>query len=119
MLRQGGFMMEIGFQRYSRLSSAEKEKISEIIGSVGGGAVGFASITAAVGTLGSSGLSAAGISSGLAALGGSMVGGILVAAAIPAAAGAAGYGIVKGVKYGAGEYKLRRKQHDIRWEAIL
>jgi Helix-turn-helix domain len=120
MLKQGGAMMEIGFRRYSKLSGAEKEKISEVIGSVGGGAIGFASITAAVGTVGSvSGLSAAGISSGLATLGGTMAGGILVAATIPVAAAAAGYGIIKGVKYVASEYKLRQEKNDLYWEIII
>src|SRR5438046_2126594 len=48
MLRQGGAMIEIGFRRYSKLSKAEKEKISAAMGTVGGGAIGFGSITAAV-----------------------------------------------------------------------
>jgi hypothetical protein len=69
MLRQGGIMMELGFQRYHKLTKAEKEKISEAIGTVGGGVLGFGSITAVVSTLGYAGLSAAGITSGLAVLG--------------------------------------------------
>ena len=56
MLRQGGIMMELNFQRYSKLSKAEKEKISEAIGTVGGGVLGFGSITAVVSTLGYAGL---------------------------------------------------------------
>ena len=51
MLKQSGILIDIGFTRYSKLSKAEKEKISEAIGTVGGGAVGFGSITAAVSTL--------------------------------------------------------------------
>jgi len=82
MLRQAGTMIEIGFSRFSKLSRAEKEKISEIIGTGGGGAVGFASITATVGVVGG-GLSAAGISSGLATLGGLVLGGMPLALLLP------------------------------------
>src|SRR5207248_9157924 len=103
MLRQSAIMMELGFRRFPKLSKAEREKLSETLGTVGGGTLGFASITATVSTLGTvTGLSAAGISSGLTALGGvvsgGMAAGVVVAAAIPAAAAAAGYGSIKGVK---------------------
>jgi transcriptional regulator with XRE-family HTH domain len=37
MLKQSGVLIDIGFTRYSKLSKAEKEKISEAIGAVGGG----------------------------------------------------------------------------------
>lgn len=39
-------MIGIGYERYSKLSKAEKEKISELIGTIGGGTLGFGSITA-------------------------------------------------------------------------
>ena len=121
MIKQIGIMIELGFVSYSKLSSTQKEHISEKIGTVGGGMVGFATITAALGTLGVvSGLSAPGITSGLAALGkvvsGGMVAGVMVAAAIPIAAGAIGYAIIKGVKYFANEWQLNIAEFDERWE---
>ena len=123
MIRQGGIMMELGFKRYSKLSKAEKEKISEIIGTTGGGILGFGTITAAVSALGISGLSAAGITSGLAALGaivgGGMIAGISVAAAIPIAAGCLGYGIIKGVKTFFEEQALDQERYDPFWEKPL
>lgn len=123
MLRQGGVMMELGFNRYSKLSKAEKEKISEAIGTVGGGVLGFGAITASVSSLGFAGLSAAGITSGLAALGGIVGGGMLVgisvAAAIPIAAGALGYGIIKGVKAFFETQALNQEKYDPFWEMPL
>jgi hypothetical protein len=123
MIRQGGIMMEIGFKRYSKLSKAEKENISEIIGTTGGGILGFGTITAAVSTLGFSGLSAAGITSGLATLGGivggGMVVGISVAAAIPIAAGILGYGVIKGVKAFFEQQALDQERYDPFWEKPL
>lgn len=65
MLRQSAIMIELGFKSYSKLSEAEKEKISEILGVVGGGTIGIGAVTAAVSSLGLAGLSAAGIASGL------------------------------------------------------
>ena len=41
MLKQIGIMLTIGFKHYAELSKAQKEKISEAIGAVGGGAIGF------------------------------------------------------------------------------
>jgi len=123
MLKQGGTMFALGFERYKTLTKAEREKISEAIGAVGGGALGFGAITAAVSTLGISGLSAAGITSGLAALGGivagGMMAGVMVAAAIPIAVGALGYALIKGVKYFAGAYNLKREDYDPFWERPL
>lgn len=123
MIKQLGLMMQIGYKKYSKLTDAEKEKLSDAIGAIGGGALGFASITAAISVLGTAGLSAAGISSGLAALGaivgGGMVAGISVAAALPLAAGAAGYGIIKLVKNAAGEVKVNMKDIDLKWEIII
>jgi hypothetical protein len=121
MLKQGGALIELGIKRYSKVTSSEREKISETIGSVGGGAVGFASITAAVGSLGTvGGLSAAGVSSGLAALGavvgGGMAAGIVVAAAIPVAAAASGYGVVKATRWAVGKHSLAKTSYEPRWE---
>lgn len=120
MLKQTGIMVELGLDRYVKLSKADKEKISEAIGTVGGGILGFGGITAAVSSLGIAGLSAAGISSGLAALGaivgGGMVVGISVAAAIPIAAGALGYGIIKTVKAICEKYQIDQENYDPFWE---
>lgn len=121
MLKQGAIMFELGFKRFSKLSKAEREKISEALGTVGGGTLGFASITATVSTLGTvTGLSAAGISSGLTALGGlvsgGMAAGVAVAAAIPVAAAGSGYGIIKGVKALIRRHKLNKKGFDPVWE---
>ena len=120
MIKQSAVMIEIGFDRYRKLTKAEKEKISDALGAVSGGALGFAAVTAAVSTLGIAGLSAAGISSGLAALGaivgGGMAVGISVAAAIPIAAGALGYGIIRGVKAIFEKKKLDTGKCDPLWE---
>ena len=89
----------IGREKYSKMSDAEKEKISEILGASGGvvtgigGAIGAISMSGAV-----AGMSAAGITSGLAAIGGTMLGGLAVVATIPLAVGFAGFGLVKGIK---------------------
>lgn len=123
MIKQIGIMIELGFLAYSKLSNAQKERISESIGTVGGGILGFGSITAVVSSLGVSGLSAAGITSGLAVLGtmvsGGMAAGIVVVAALPIATGAAGYAIIKGVKYLANEWKLNVTDIDEHWETII
>ena len=124
MLRQSGIMFELGFDSYSKLSKAEKEKISEVIGTASGGVLGFGAITAAVGSLGSiAGLSAAGISTGLGALGaivgGGMVAGISVAAAIPIAAGALGYALIKAVKGVCENYQTDQEKYDPFWEMPL
>jgi len=121
MMKQVGILIELGFDSYSKLSNAQKEHISEALGIVGGGFIGFGSINAAIGSLGLvSGLSAAGMTSGLAALGavvsGGMFAGVMVAAAIPIAAGATGYAIIKGVKYLANERHLNVTELDERWE---
>jgi hypothetical protein len=121
MLRQGAFLIELGFERYSRLSTAEREKLSTALGAIGGGVIGFGSVTATVGAMGSvAGLSAAGISSGLGAMGaivsGGMAAGVAVAAAIPIAAAGMGYGIIRAVKYFVSEQQLNAKAHDPQWE---
>ena len=119
-MKQTGIMIEIGFDKYSKLSQSEKEKISEAIGTIGGGVLGFGAISAAVSSMGIAGLSAAGITSGLAAIGalvgGGMVAGVTVAAAIPIAVGAAGYAIIKAVKYFFSEKALDSKEIDLKWE---
>jgi hypothetical protein len=123
MLRQSAIMIELGFKSYSKLSVAEKEKISEILGVVGGGTVGIGAVTAAVSALGLAGLSAAGITSGLAALGaiigGGMVAGLSVAAAIPLGVAALGYGTIKAVKATLESYKSGQEKIDPRWEMPL
>ena len=124
MMKQAGIIIELGFVSYSKLSSTQKEHISEAIGTVGGGILGFGSISAAISSLGAvSGLSAAGIASGLSTLGaiigGGMVAGVVVVAALPIAAGATGYGIIKGVKYLANEWQLNVTEFDERWEISI
>ncbi|AFY36917.1 transcriptional regulator, XRE family [[Leptolyngbya] sp. PCC 7376] len=124
MLKQGAILITLGHNKYSKLSNSEKEKISEAIGAVGGGAVGMGAITGAISVLGSvAGLSAAGITSGLATLGGliggGMVAGVMVAAAFPIAAGAAGLGVVAGIKHLATEYQVQQTDIDPRWELIM
>lgn len=121
MLRQSALLIEIGFARYRKLSKAEREKLSESLASVGGGTVGFASVTAVVSALGSvGGLSAAGIVSGLAAMGsivgGGMMAGVAIAAAMPMAAAGAGYGIVCAAKNFAAKRRLNQETLDAYWE---
>lgn len=120
-VKQSGIMIGIGIDKYEKLSEAEKEKISEVIGAGSGTAFGFAGITAAVSASGTvAGLSAAGISSGLyaigALIGGGMAAGVVVAAAIPLAAGAAGYAIIKGVKFFFSERELSSEKMNPLWE---
>ena len=117
-MKQVGIMTELGFKRYKKLSDSDKEKISEAIGATGGGILGFGAITAAVSASGAvAGLSAAGIASGLAAIGaGGMLGGVLTLAAVPIAAGAAGYGVIKGVKYLMSESDANADKIDTKWE---
>ncbi len=117
---QVGILIGIGYEKYQKLSDAEKETISEKIGTVSAGVVGFGTITAAISASGIAGLSAAGITSGLAAIGaivgGGMTAGVAVLAAIPIAAAATGYGIIKGVKYLFSQHKLNSKAIDSKWE---
>ena len=118
LLRLSG-LVAIGFARYSKMTDAEKESISEYIGAAGGiaagvgGAIGAVSVSGAI-----AGLSAAGITSGLAALGGTMLGGLAVVAAIPLAAGAAGYGLVQGIKAICTANQLDCKEVDDHWEIV-
>jgi DNA-binding XRE family transcriptional regulator len=116
MLRLGG-LVAIGHAKYSNMSEEEKEQVSEYIGAGGGiiagvgGAIGAISASGFIG-----GLSAAGITSGLAAIGGTMLGGLAVVATIPVVAGAAGYGLVKGIKAICEANKLNCKEVDDYWE---
>ena len=104
MIKQCGILFSIGYEGYKKLSKSDKEKISEGIGTVGGGVLGFGSITAVVSSLGYAGLSAAGITSGLAAagglVGGGMALGITAIAAIPVAAGTLSGGISASISGG-------------------
>ena len=112
-------LVAIGDAKYSKMTEADKEKVSEYIGAAGGitagvgGAIGAISVSGTV-----AGLSAAGITSGLAALGGSMLGGIAVVAVVPVVAGAAGYGLVKGIKAICMANKLACKEVDGHWEIV-
>ncbi|MGA2677865.1 MAG: helix-turn-helix transcriptional regulator [Sedimentisphaerales bacterium] len=117
MLRLGG-LVAIGHARYSKMSENEKETVSEYIGAGGGVAAGIGGAIGAISASGSvAGLSAAGITSGLAALGGgTMLGGIIVVGAIPLAFGAAGYGLVKGIKAICEANKLSCKEIDGQFE---
>ena len=104
-LKSCGLMFEMGFEKFSKLSKAEEESLSEKLGSLGGGVVGLASIKAAIAASGSvAGLSAAGVTSGLAGLGGlvggGMVAGVATAALIPVAAGTSGFFLIKLLKHG-------------------
>jgi DNA-binding XRE family transcriptional regulator len=111
----------IGHHKFAKMSEAEKEAISEALGTVGGVATGIAGSIAAVSAAGSvAGLSATGVTSGLAALGCGlgMVGGLAVVAAIPAAVGLAGFGLVKGIKAICEANNLSCKEVNGRWEIV-
>lgn len=121
MLKQCAILFSIGFKQYRKLSEADKEKISESIGAVGGGVLGFGGITAAISASGTViGLSAAGITSGLsgigALVGGGMAAGATAVAAIPIAVGAVGYGLMKGIKAIITYYKLNDTDFNNFWE---
>ena len=118
MLRLSG-LTAIGHARYSKMSEREKEKVSQYIGAGGGVAAGVGGAIGAISASGAvAGLSAAGITSGLAAIGGSMLGGIAVVATIPVVAGAAGYGLVKGIKAICEANKLDCREVDKHWELV-
>ncbi len=108
----------IGAAKYAKLSEADKEKISEFVGTTGGVVAGVGGSIAAIGAAGAvSGFSAAGITSGLAAVGGgAMLTGIGVVAAIPVATGLLGYGLVKGIKAICKANNLSCTEVDERWE---
>jgi len=121
MMKRCHTMIEIGYKRYSKLSEAEKEKISNAIGTVGGGVLGVGVSLGAVSALGTvAGFSAAGMTSGLAALGavvgGGMAAGIGVAAEVPLAIAGVGYGTVKLIKGMVSEVNLNVENLNPRWE---
>lgn len=110
----------IGHAKYSKMSEAEKETLSVYIGATGGIATG---VGGAIGVISASGaaasLSAAGITSGLAAIGGgTILGGLAVVASIPLAVGAAGYGLVKGIKAICKANKLSCEEVDGKYEIV-
>lgn len=123
MLMEVGLMLGLGFERYTKLSKAEKKTVFEKIGTISGGALGFSAISTAVGALGLPGLSAAGVTSGLGALGailgGTMVTGIGVAATIPIASGALGYGVIKGAKRIFKKMNKDQVDFDPEWEVEI
>lgn len=108
----------IGATKYGKLSAAEKEKVSEVLGAAGGTVAGVGGGIAAIGAAGAvSGFSAAGITSGLAAIGGgAMLTGIGVVAAIPVVTGLLGYGLVKGIKAICEANNLSCIEVNERWE---
>lgn len=121
MLKQCAILISIGYKKYKKLSIANKEKISESIGTVGGGILGFSAISAAIGSSGTIiGLSAAGITSGLGTigtfLGGGMLAGVTAVAVIPLAVRATGYGMVKGIKTLITYHKINDKKINYFWE---
>lgn len=113
-------LVVIGHHKFSKISDADKQTISETIASVGGVAAGIGGAIGAVSRAGSlAGLSASGITSGLAAIGGgSMFGGIAAIAAIPVAVGLAGYGLVKGIKAICDANNLSCEEIDGRYEIV-
>lgn len=120
MIKQTGLLMVIGFEKYAKLSEAEKEKYSKKLGPLVGAGLGLASIPAVVGGLGTAGLSGAGIMSGLATagaiVGGGAAAGIVVVGSGAILAGIAGYGTVKGIKHILSTIKSKRVNQDSRWE---
>jgi len=108
----------IGAAKYAKLSEAEKEKVSEGLGVIGGTVAGVGGSIAAIGAAGAvGGFSAAGITSGLAAIGGgAMLTGIGVVAMIPIGTGLLGYGLVRGIKNICEANKLSSKEIDGNWE---
>lgn len=119
MHRLAGLVV-IGHAKYSKMTEKEKDVLGEAIGAAGGVATGIGGAIGAVSVSGTvSGLSAAGITSGLAAIGGgTMLGGIAVVAALPIAVGAAGYGLVKGIKAICEANNLSCKEVDDRYEIV-
>lgn len=120
MIRQTVVMITIGFSKYSKMSNAQKETISEKIGTVSGAGLGFASVSAVVGSLGTAGLSGAGIMSGLATaggfLGGGAAAGIAVVAVVPILAAGLGFGLIKGIKWTIADYNSKIEKNNARWE---
>jgi plasmid maintenance system antidote protein VapI len=120
MVKQAKLMFHLGFESYSKLSKAQKKKLSDMVGTVGGGAVGVASIPFIISASGTvSGLSAAGITSGLTALGGgTVVAGFMVTAAIPWLGVAIGSIAVRGITLISANQSLKKVDMDKRWEIL-
>jgi predicted DNA-binding transcriptional regulator AlpA len=116
MLKQVGIMKTIGFSDYEKLTSDQKEKISEKIGALTASILGFATINTAIKFLGIRGLSVVGISSGLATLGGTMIAGMIVAAAIALTRVALGYGAVQAFRHQKSENALNATEINKKWE---
>ncbi len=88
LLKRCHTMIEIGYKDYMKLSEADKEKISEAIGTVTGAGLGVGASLGAVSVLGTvAGLSGPGIVSGLAALGSFLGGGMVVGVGVAAGVG--------------------------------
>ena len=119
-LKLCGLMFGMGFEKFSKLSKAEEETLSEKLGSLGGGIVGLASIKAVIAASGTAGLSAAGVTSGLASIGGlvggGMVAGVVTAALIPVAVGTSGFFLIKLIKHGITSKDRFKNKLDSRFE---
>lgn len=109
----------IGYHRFKKMGSGDRSALAETLVAAGSGAGGAAAITGVIGATGTvAGFSAAGITSGLAALGGSLLGGVAVVAVVPIAVGAAGYGVMKGIKAICEHNNLSCKEVDGRFEIV-
>ncbi len=120
-LKSSALMIGMGFEKFSKLSKAEEESLSEKLGSLGGGIVGLASIKAVIAASGTAGLSAAGITSGLKCLGGllgggGMAAGVVTAALIPIAVGTSGFCLIKLIKHGITRIDRYKNKLDPRFE---
>lgn len=115
MLRQIKLLLDIGFDRFSKLSIAERTSTMGNVGVLGGGAAGVGIVAAA-----GAGANAAGLAGGLAAaggvVGGGMAAGIVVAAAIPLACAGIGYGLFRAAQYFLSESHLANDALDPKWE---
>lgn len=109
----------IGYHRFKKMGSADRSALAETLVAAGSGAGGVVASIGAIGATGTVvGFSAAGITSGLAAIGGTLLGGVAVVAVLPVAVGAAGYGVVKGIKAICEHNNLSCKEVDGRFEIV-
>lgn len=116
-IKQCSILVSIGFDKYTQLSKADKENITERLGTISGAGLGFAGIGAAISASGTvAGLSAAGITTGLSAIGGTIIGGVTIVAAFPIVAAMVGFGIIKGIKKIIQNKKLNSDSFDSNWE---
>lgn len=121
MLKRAGLLMLFGIKRYSSIEEDEKARLADIIGIVGGGTIGLASIVTLVSALGKrKGFSLKGINEGLSELGKKFGGkkglGVLLAAAVPLFSTFLGYSFIKTSKMVSAEYNLHNPEIDRRWE---